>query len=110
MQVLIGFVSLLIGWAVLIIAFWYVLQSGRIISGFLIGWGLSIICIILVSVVLPLVVSVYNDEYVLYFPDATGVGAVVLVGWAPVLVVVGVAKLIGYGSKRFRPHAGQPDK
>ena len=107
MRVLIYVVSFLCGTAGLIIAFWYVLRSGRILKGILIGYGLSIICVFLASVVLPGVVALYDKEYCRYFPEAIGVPAIIFTGWLPASVVAIIAGLIRYITKRFWLHSGQ---
>ena len=108
MQVfLIYFVSILCGMAGLIISFWYVLRSGKILKGILIGWGLSIICIFLVSVVFPGVVALYDKEYCRYFPEAIGVPAIIFTGWLPASVIAIIAGLLRQVAKRFWPHSGQ---
>jgi hypothetical protein len=107
MRVLIYVVSFLCGTAGLIIAFWYVLRSGRILKGILIGWGLSIICVFLASVVFPGVVAIYNKEYSLYFPEAIGVRAIIFTGWLPASVVAIASGLTRNITKRFSLHLGQ---
>jgi len=85
----------------LAIAFWYVLRGGKVVKGLFIGWGLSIVGIFLASVVLPGIVNVYNSEYCQYFPEAIGVGAVLVLGWMPASVVAALAGLIRYGARRW---------
>jgi len=110
MRVLIYVVSNLFVAAGLIIAFWYVLRSGKILKGILIGWGLSILCIFLDSVVFPGVVAIYNKEYSLYFPEAIAVPAIIFTGWLPASVVAIVAGLIRHVTKRFWPYNEQMKK
>lgn len=90
-------------------AFCFVLRSGKIVTGALIGWGLSIVCIFLVSVVFPAIVAVYDTEYVAFFPEAIGVLCVIFFGWAPALVVAVFARLVKLGieycAKTDRPAA-----
>jgi hypothetical protein len=78
------------------------------LKGILIGYGLSIICVILVSVILPGIVAVYNKEYSLCFPEAIGVPAVILTGWLHASVVAVIAGLIRYIVKRFWPQSIHP--
>ena len=61
MRILIYIVSNLIGWVGLIIAFWYVVRSGKVVQGAFIGWGLSIVCVILVSAVFLWIVAHYDS-------------------------------------------------
>ena len=84
----------------MIIAFCYVLRSGKIVKGALIGWGLSIVCVFLISVVLPAVVALYDIEYASFFPDAIGVPGVMVIGWVPGLLVAVVARLVKRGIER----------
>ena len=107
MQGLIYVASFLCGTAGLIIAFWYVLRTGRIVKGAFIGWGLSIICVFLVAVVFPAAVSIYHEEYSRLFPEAIGVVAVMFTGWLPASIVAILAGLTRYGAKRFRSRSGQ---
>jgi len=120
MRVLIYVVSFLCGTAGLIIAFWYVLRSGRVIGGILIGWGLSIICVFLVSVLLPgvLAVVVGHEEYSQLFPEEIGVFAIAVTGWLPASVVAIIAAFARHGTKglslrsgrsRIRKQNGQED-
>jgi hypothetical protein len=107
MRGLIYVVSYLLGTAGLIIAFCYVVRSGKIVKGVLIGWGLSIICVFIVSVVLPGLAGLYDSEYARYFPEAIAVPGVIATGWAPALVVAVAARLlkqgIEYWAKTHRP-------
>jgi hypothetical protein len=73
----------------------------------LIGYGLSILCVFLVSVVLPGIVAEYNKEYSLCFPEAIGVPMVIFIGWLHASVVAVTAGLIRYIVKRFWPKSGQ---
>jgi len=98
---LIYLVSNLFVAAGLIIEFWYVLRSGKILKGILIGYGLSIICVFLASVVFPGVVAIYDKEYSRYFPEAIGVAAIIFTGWLLASVVAIVAGLIRHITKRF---------
>ena len=107
MRVLIYVVSNHCGTAGLIIAFWYVLRSGKVLKGILIGWGLTIICVFLVSVVFPGVVAIYDNEYSRYFPEAIGVSAIIFTGWLPASVAAIVAGLLRHVTKRFWPHSEQ---
>jgi hypothetical protein len=91
----------------LIIAFLYVLRSGKIFKGILIGYGLSIICISLASVVLPGIVAIYDKEYCQYFPEAIAVPAIIFTGWLPVSIVVIIALIIRHIAKRFWPCSGK---
>jgi len=101
MRVLMHLVSFLCGSAGLIVAFWYVLRSGKILKGILIGYGLSIVCVFLISVVIPGVLAGYNKEYSLFFPEAIAVTAVIFTGWLPSSVVAVIAGLIRYFVGRF---------
>ena len=83
------------------IAFWYVVRSGKIVKGAFIGWGLSIVCIFLVSVVFPAFMGIYNREYCKYFPEAIGVGGIIIAGGLPAFVVATVAGLIRDLMKRW---------
>lgn len=94
MPYLIYAVSYLCSVAGLIIAFCYVLRSGKVVWGTLIGWGLSIICVFLVSVVFPAIVAVFNTKYVALFPEAIGVPAVIFTGWVPAYAVAALAGLV----------------
>lgn len=107
MWILIHLVSFLCGTAGLIFAFLYVLRSGKILKGILIGYGLTIIFVFLVSVVFPGVVAIYDKEYSRYFPEAIGVPAIILTGWLPASVVAIVAGFLRHVIKRFWPHSGQ---
>ncbi len=97
------------GIAGLIIEFCYVLRSGKIVKGVIIGWGLSIICVFLVSVVLPAIVAVYDSEYIALFPEAIGVPFVMIGGWVSALIVALLARLVKRGiehwAKTSRPVA-----
>jgi hypothetical protein len=101
MRSLIYVVSFLLGTAGLIIAFCYVVRSGKIVKGALIGWGLSIICVFIVSVVLPGLVGLYDSEYSRYFPEAIGVPGVMATGWVPAFLVAAVARLVKQGTKHW---------
>jgi len=101
MQIVIYIASSVCEAAGLVIAFWYVLRSGRVVKGLFIGWGLSIVGIFLASVVFPGLVSVYNSEYCQYFPEAIGVGAVMFLGWMPASVTAVLAGIIRYGARRW---------
>lgn len=94
MPYLIYAVSYLCSAAGLIFAFCYVLRSGRVVWGILIGWGLTIICAILVSIVFPAIVAVFNTKYVAFFPDAICVTAVIFMGWQPAFVVAAIAGFV----------------
>lgn len=107
MRVFIYLVSFLCGSAGLIVALCYVLRSGKILKGILIGYGLSIVCVFLVSVVFPGILAGYNKEYSLCFPEAIAVPAVIFTGWLPSSVVVIIAGIIKYFVGRFRQHSGQ---
>jgi len=107
MRVLIYMVSNLCIMTGLIIEFWYVLRRDRILKGILIGWGLSIICVFLASVVFPGVVALYDKEYCRYFPEAIGVPAIIFTGWLPASVVAIVAGLLRHVTKRFWPLSRQ---
>lgn len=109
MRILIYLVSFLCGTAGLIIAFCYVLRSGKIPKGILIGYGLSILCVFLVSVVLPGIVAEYNKEYSLYFPEAIGVPAIIFTGWLPVSVVAIIAGFVRHITKYFWTQSGQSE-
>jgi hypothetical protein len=76
------------------------------LRGILIGYGLSIVCVFLVSVVFPGIVAIYNKEYSLYFPEAIGVPAIIFTGWLPSSVVALIAGLIRYIVKHFWPQSG----
>lgn len=106
MQIFIHMASLLCGSAGLIIALWYVLRSGKIIKGVFIGWGLSIVCVFLVVVVFPAVLTIFNEQYTSFFPDAIGLPLIMLTGWLPALIVAILAGLTRYGFKHFRPDSG----
>ena len=105
--ILIYVVTNLIGISGLIIAFLYVLRNGKILNGILIGYGLTIICIFLVSVVLPGIVAIYDEEYCKYFPEAIGVIPVILTGWLPASIVTAIAAFIRHITKRFWPCLGK---
>jgi hypothetical protein len=107
MRVLMYVVSNLFVAAGLIIAFCYVLRSGRILKGILIGWGLSIVFIFLDSVMFPGVVAIYNKEYSLCFPEAIAVLPTILTGWLSACFVAIVAGLIRHVTRRFWLHSGQ---
>jgi len=102
MRVLLYVVSTLFVAAGLIIAFLYVLRSGKVLKGILIGWGLSILCIFLDSVVFPGVVAIYSKEYSLYFPEAIAVPAIISIGLLPATIVAIVAGFIRHITKRSR--------
>jgi hypothetical protein len=85
----------------LIIAFCYVLRSGKVLKGILIGWGLSILCIFLDSVVFTGVVAIYNKEYSLCFPEAIAIPAVIFTGWIPASVVAIIAGFIRHIKKHI---------
>lgn len=93
-RILIYVISYICGTAGLIIAFWYVIRSGKVIRGAFIGWGLSIVCVFLVSVVFPWPMSFYHSEYCKYFPEATGVPLVILTGLIPALIVATFAGFV----------------
>ena len=76
-------------------------------KGVFIGWGFSIICVFLVSVVFPGVVAIYDKEYSRYFPEAIGVPAIIFTGWLHASVVAIVAGLLRHVTKRFWLHSGQ---
>ena len=99
MPYLIYAVSFLCSAAGLIIAFCYVLRSGKVVWGTLIGWGLSIVCIILVSMVFPAIVAVYNKEYAAFFPEATGVPMIMFMGWVPAYGLAALAGRLKQGSE-----------
>lgn len=101
MRSLIYIASFFCGIAGLIVAFCYVLRSGKIVKGVLIGWGLTIICVFLISVVLPAIVAVYDTEYVALFPEAIGVLPVMIGGWIPALLVAVLARLVKLGIERW---------
>jgi hypothetical protein len=101
MPSLIHVVSFLLGSAGLIIAFCYVLRTGKVVRGAFIGWGLSIVCVFIVSVVLPGFVALYDSEYSGYFPESIAVPGVMFVGWVPALLVAGVARLVKEGIVRW---------
>ncbi len=101
MRIVIYIASSLCEAAGLVIAFWYVLRSGRVLNGVFIGWGLSIVGIFLASVVFPGIVSVYNSEYCQYFPEAIGVGAIMVLGWMPASVAAALAGIIRYAVRRW---------
>lgn len=107
MERLIEITSFVFGTAGLVIAFWYVLRTGRIIKGLFMGWGLSVICVFVVAVVFPAIMAVYSEQCSLFFPEATGVFAIILTGWLPASGVALVAGFVRYGIKRFRLHSGQ---
>jgi hypothetical protein len=109
MRILIYSASFLCGTAGLIIAFWYVLRTGNILKGILIGYVLSIVCVFMVSIVLPGIVALYKKEYSLYFPEAIGVPAVIFTGWLPVSVVVIIAGFVRHITKRFWTQSGQSE-
>jgi len=101
MQTVIYIASSLCEAAGLVTAFWYVLRSGEVLSGLFIGWGLSIVGIFLASVFFPGIVGAYNNEYCQYFPGAIGVGAIMVLGWMPALVVAALAGIIRYVARRW---------
>jgi len=105
MRVLMYLVSYLCSTAGLIIAFCYVLRSGKIIKGMLIGYGLSIVCVFLVSVVFPGILAGYDKEYSLCFPEAIAVPAIIFTGWLSSSIVVVIAGLIRYFVARFWSHS-----
>jgi len=90
-----------------IIAFVYVLQSGKIIKGVFIGWGLFIICTFLITVVFPAVVALYNYDYCRFFPEAIGLPLVILAGWLPASIVSIVAGLARHVTNRLWSYFGQ---
>ena len=94
MEILIYVVSNLFCSAGLLIEFCYVVHSGKFVKGALIGWVLTIVFIILVSLVFPSIVGIYYGEYCRYFPDANGVPIVIALGWSPSMVVAIIAVLI----------------
>jgi hypothetical protein len=101
MRILIYLVSNLVGIAGLIIAFGYVVRSGNVVRGAFIGWGLSIVCVILVSAVFPGIVAHYDSEYYIYFPEAIGIPLVVFTGLVPAFIVATVAGFVRELMKRW---------
>jgi len=101
MPIVIYIASSLCEVAGLVIAFWYVLRSGKVLSGVFIGRGLSIVGIFLASVVFPGIVSVYNSEYCQYFPEAICVGPIMFLGWMPASVAALLAGIIRYVARRW---------
>lgn len=70
-------------------------RSGNVVRGAFISWGLSIVCVILVSVVFPGIVDHYDSEYYIYFPEAIGIPVVVFTGLIPALIVATFAGFVG---------------
>lgn len=104
MEYLIYAVSYLTSAAGLIIAFWYVLRTGRVVIGFFLCWGLTIFCAFLASVVLPSIVALFSTDYVRLFPDAIAVGATIFFGWAGAFATAALAGFIRILVKgRLRP-------
>ena len=106
MSILIYVVSFLFGMASLMIAFCYVVHSGKVVKGALIGWGLLIIFTILVSLVFPAMVGIYYPEYCRYFPDAIAIPAVIYWGWMHTLGVAIIAVIIRQLMKRWGRRKG----
>ena len=98
----------------LMVAFWFVLRTGKVVIGMFLSWGLTIICVFLVSVVFPAIVAVYNTEYVALFPEAIAVPAVMFTGWAPAFVVAALAGFVKLAIKHWvkpeRPAATQQEQ
>ena len=94
----------------LVIAFWYVVRSGKLLKGLFIGWGLSIICFFLISTVVPALVGTLDSEYRLYFPEEIGLPIVIALGWIPALIVSTVAALIRHLMRSWKKSDGEPKR
>lgn len=101
MRILIYVFSFSFGISGLIVAFYYVLRTGKVVKGAFIGWGLSIVCAFIVSVVLPGFVALYDSEYSRYFPESIGVPGVMFAGLIPALLIAVVARLLKDGIEHW---------
>ena len=104
MHILIRVVSSIYLFAGLIIAFLYVLRSGKYEKGILIGWGLTLIGGCVISTVLPEIASLHNHEYLNFFPEANGIPMIILFGWFEPVIVTIIAGLLRKIVVHLRPN------
>jgi hypothetical protein len=87
----------------LFFAFLYVLRGGEYNKGILIGWGGGIVGGFVTAVVFPAIVSLYNQYYCQFFPEANGIGFMIIFGWFAPLVVVTIAGILRKSIIHFWP-------
>ena len=106
MSTLIYIVSFIFGSAGLVTGFCYVLfKKTKIWVGILIAWGLSVIAVFVVAVVFPWIACLFGkQELVPFFPEATGVIAVIYLGWFSSSIVCVLAGIIRALIRRFLPN------
>jgi hypothetical protein len=84
------------GFVAIVVPFVYVLRTGKLLRGFLLGWGLMIVSTFVLSVVIfAFVHNFLSPEFAVeFFPDQICIPPVVLFGWVHSLIITFVAAFI----------------